>query len=127
MQVKVKILRNGNYKEFEQSGGNRAQYLEAGDEPTFPQNYADYLITVGLAKPIQATPPVTKPLELPEPIEKDEPVAEATPVAIDPAGLTVAEVKALELDTAGWQALLAAEETGKSRKSVIEWAESKIE
>lgn len=125
MQVKVKILKNGNYKEFEQSGGMRAQYLEAGDEPTFPQSYADYLVTVGLAKPLKA--PATKPLELPEPVEKDEPVAEVAPAAIDPATLTVAEVKALELDAASWQALLEAEEQGKSRKSVLEYAESKLD
>lgn len=48
------------------------------------------------------------------------------PAAIDPASLTVAEIKALDLSTAGWVALYQAEQEGKGRASALEFIASKL-
>lgn len=59
--MKVKILKSGKYKEFAKSDGRKAQRLEAGAVVNFPQDYADYVITVGLAKEVAQGGKVEEP------------------------------------------------------------------
>lgn len=118
--MRVKILKVGKYKEFTQSGGLRAQRIEAGAEFDFPDAYAEYLITVGLAAPAAG-----QPVAIPAPEPEPAPV-ENTWGDVDIEAMPLGKIRQLDLPLAGWRAMLAVEEHGKSRKSVVEFIQSKI-
>lgn len=64
----------------------------------------------------------------PETAEPETPVGgEPQAKSTDYAGMTVAEIKELDLDDAGWDEVLRQENEGKGRISVIEFAKAKLE
>lgn len=48
------------------------------------------------------------------------------PAVTDPAALTIAEIKALDLNEAGWLTLYEAEQAGKNRAGALEFISSKL-
>lgn len=67
------------------------------------------------------------PMEEPEEVMIGEaPQPEESQQVPDPANLTIAEIKELQLTSTGWRMLLDMEVDGKSRLGVMDWAKSKI-
>lgn len=103
------------------------------------------LFQVRNPKPIEAPEPVVTPEdeaetdpevkaetepETAEPMDNEPDIPDERPAdAIelnDPADLTIAEIKALDLSEAGWLAMYEAEKAGKNRSGAIEFILSKL-
>jgi hypothetical protein len=72
-----------------------------------------------LVKPVDRTSQASRPKkERKKEKEIKEEGASAPPPSLDPSALTVKEIKALDLDEAGWTGLLEQESAGKNRSGV---------